>query len=284
MKNKKYIIFILFCIFTFGKEILPLEKESVENLEINGKYRNYFTTKDNNLHFEVDGPKYYKLISRCAIPQDLNEIVNFRFEIKVGNEYNSTAHHSQKLYKKVKSNKHPGYGYTSSGNDIVYVPAGSHTISLQPIDEKNPIVFRLITHHKHPRNGDYEVVFGLDNQVVHHLKVGNNSLPYTLLDSETNFDIEVEGPCYLDIVSRLVFENTHSESGSYILVVQKDNRDFRTFHLQTEESENSSIIENSEIVPGKWRTNQIKVPNGKHKYSINSDNDLQSVYIRCLKH
>ncbi|MBC8213202.1 MAG: hypothetical protein ISR90_03940 [Candidatus Marinimicrobia bacterium] len=284
MINYKLYFAVLFCVFTFGKTINPTEITKSEILEIKGKTREYFSASSNLLQYKVAGPRFFRLISRCAVPQDLNLDVNYSFEIKIDNEYKFATSHSTNIFEKIQSNQHPGYGYTISRNDIIYVPNGDHTVSLIPTDNKNPILFRMITHNLNQRKEESEVIIGFNEQIIHHLKVGNSSLPYTLLDSENKFEFEIEGKGFVDIISRLVIENDNSENGVYSIVVQKDGKEYRTYHLQTETSNQSTIIENSDIIPGKWRTSQIKVPTGKHHYTIRCLNDNQSIYIRCLQH
>ena len=69
---------------------------------------------------------------------------------------------------------------------------------------------------------------------------------------------------------------------SYRLKVSEGKKVLGTFYFNTERSSSTQISERLDKVPGKWRSCEISVPDGKHLYDIEVLDKDKSVLTRFI--
>ena len=67
-----------------------------------------------------------------------------------------------------------------------------------------------------------------------------------------------------------------------VLHPMKKNKIIGTYYFNTERSSNTQILKRLDKVPGKWRTCEIKVPKGRHQYSIEIPDKDKAVLTRFI--
>ena len=69
---------------------------------------------------------------------------------------------------------------------------------------------------------------------------------------------------------------------SFRIRIKEGNRVIGTYYFNTERSSASKIIGKDDIVPGKWRSCEIKVPKGGHSYSVEILDREKTVLTRFI--
>ena len=113
------------------------------------------------------------------------------------------------------------------------------------------------------------------------LKVGENEVSYYECTSKYPLTIEARGEKTLRILSRLQFSDAMGQEESYRIKVKEKDKIIGTYYFNSERSPNSHIIERLDMVPGKWRTCEIRVPKGSHQYTIEVPIGIK-LYLRVL--
>ena len=80
--------------------------------------------------------------------------------------------------------------------------------------------------------------------------------------------LEARGEKKLRILTRLQFSDSMGQEESYRLRVSEGEKVMGTYYFNTERSSASQIKGRMDKVPGKWRSCEINVPKGKHRYDI----------------
>ena len=112
------------------------------------------------------------------------------------------------------------------------------------------------------------------------LKIGDELIPYfecTSISSKNRGQWKKT----LRIMS-IQFSDMMGQEESYRIKVKEKNKIIGTYYFSTERSSDAQIIKRMDKVPGKWRTCEIKVPNGKHHYSIEIPDKDKSVLTRFI--
>ena len=84
------------------------------------------------------------------------------------------------------------------------------------------------------------------------------------------------------IISRLEFTDKMGSEESYRIHIKTGRKVVGTYFFNTERSSSSSISGRLDKVPGKWRSCEIKVPSGKHTYSVEVSDEGKTVLTRFI--
>ena len=95
--------------------------------------------------------------------------------------------------------------------------------------------------------------------------------------------VAVKGPKILRVTSRLLFENWMGDEEAYRLQLKEGKDIFGTYYFSTDRSDKSSLKSNDEIVPGKWRTCEIKLSEGDHIITVKVLEKDKTVLLRFLE-
>ena len=131
-------------------------------------------------------------------------------------------------------------------------------------DQKYPVLLRVIKEGvKTSLNNVHELkpmVFQTNSTVV----VSGKDISYYDLNHGRPLQLEMEGPKILRILSRLLFESQMGELESYCIRVKSGRKVLGNYYMSTERSSDSTVEGQSDIVPGKWRTCEVTIPEGKY--------------------
>jgi hypothetical protein len=278
---------ILFLLFTgysaLSAELLKptIGGEEKEILKIADKRRMYTIMREDPLVYQVNGPARIELITRYPSPEKSKKSQPFSYQLVVDNEEPIKINHRYKLQKSIRSVQHPSHYYTYSGNYFINIKDGDHTLTMSAnVDQKYPVLLRVIKKgFKTSLNNMHELqpmVFQTNRTVV----VSGKDISYYDLNHGRPLQLEMEGPQILRILSRLLFESQMGELESYRIRVKSGRKVLGTYYMSTERSSDSTVEGQSDKVPGKWRTCEVTIPEGKHVISVELVEKERSVLTR----
>ncbi len=285
--NQTVLSRILFLLFTgysaLSAELLKptIGGEEKEILKIADKRRMYTIMREDPLIYQVNGPARIELITRYPSPEKSKKSQPFSYQLVVDNEEPIKINHRYKLQKSIRSVQHPSHYYTYSGNYFINIKDGDHTLTMSAnADQKYPVLLRVIKKgFKTSLNNMHELqpmVFQTNRTVV----VSGKDISYYDLNHGRPLQLEMEGPQILRILSRLLFESQMGELESYRIRVKSGRKVLGTYYMSTERSSDSTVEGQSDKVPGKWRTCEVTIPEGKHVISVELVEKERSVLTR----
>ena len=285
--NQTVLFRILLLLFTgysaLSAELLKptIGGEEKEILKIADKRRMYTIMREDPLVYQVNGPARIELITRYPSPEKSKKSQPFSYQLVVDNEEPIKINHRYKLQKSIRSVQHPSHYYTYSGNYFINIKDGDHTLTMSAnADQKYPVLLRVIKKgFKTSLNNMHELqpmVFQTNSTVV----VSGKDISYYDLNHGRPLQLEMEGPKILRILSRLLFESQMGELESYRIRVKSGRKVLGTYYMSTERSSDSTVEGQSDKVPGKWRTCEVTIPEGKHVISVELVEKERSVLTR----
>ena len=285
--NQTVLSRILLLLFTgysaLSAELLKptIGGEEKEILKIADKRRMYTIMREDPLVYQVNGPARIELITRYPSPEKSKKSQPFSYQLVVDNEEPIKINHRYKLQKSIRSVQHPSHYYTYSGNYFINIKDGDHTLTMSAnAEQKYPVLLRVIKKgFKTSLNNMHELqpmVFQTNSTVV----VSGKDISYYDLNHGRPLQLEMEGPKILRILSRLLFESQMGELESYRIRVKSGRKVLGTYYMSTERSSDSTVEGQSDKVPGKWRTCEVTIPEGKHVISVELVEKERSVLTR----
>jgi len=285
--NQTVLSRILLLLFTgysaLSAELLKptIGGEEKEILKISDKRRIYTIMREDPLVYQVNGPARIELITRYPSPEKSKKSQPFSYQLVVDNEEPIKINHRYKLQKGIRSVQHPSHYYTYSGNYFINIKDGDHTLTMSAnAEQKYPVLLRVIKKgFKTSLNNMHELqpmVFQTNSTVV----VSGKDISYYDLNHGRPLQLEMEGPKILRILSRLLFESQMGELESYRIRVKSGRKVLGTYYMSTERSSDSTVEGQSDKVPGKWRTCEVTIPEGKHVISVELVEKERSVLTR----
>jgi len=286
-RNRFYstILILLSAAILNGRAISPIETGQKEVLNIADKRRTYFQLQDAPLHYKLHGSLKLEIVARKAVPRKITGDNDFGFYLIIDQQDSLKLSFNKKKSKGISSPRHPGHAYTFSGTYLFSIPKGDHEVTLAPLERKNsPVLVRMLVKNKPKTNDGSTFVSPVTSDVPDHIIVQNKKIRYYKLIGDNSQILELEGPGTLEIISRLAFEDWMTEEEPYRLRIFRDENEIGTYFFSTEKSEQSTIEEEKTMVPGKWRSIDLGLLEGRHRYSVQLLNPGKTVFLRCLKY
>ena len=289
MSQIVYSRIFIYILFFAG---LPLEAkllkpsqdgEKKEILVINGKRRLYYPVEKNGIQYSVEGPTRLEFISRYPVIKKKERSHSFSYRIIIDDKDTISVKHRYKVQKSIKSVQHPRHKYTYSGNYFINLSPGSHKVVI--LGEKKldyPVLLRVLAKEFGSVTKNKKILQPMVHQNALDLKIGDELISYFECTSRYPLKVEANGKKTLRIMSRLQFSDMMGQEESYRIKVKEKNKIIGTYYFSTERSSDAQIIKRMDKVPGKWRTCEIKVPNGKYHYSIETPDKDKSVLTRFI--
>jgi hypothetical protein len=147
-------------------------------------------------------------------------------------------------------------------------------------DQKYPVLLRVIKKgFKTSPNNMQELqpmVFQANRTVV----VSGKDISYYELIHGRPLQLNIDGPKTLRILSRLLFNSEMGTEESFRIRVKSGKKVLGTFFMSTERSSDSTVKEQPDIVPGKWRTCEVIISSGEQVVSVELVEKEKSVLTR----
>ena len=278
------ILFFIIILPIEGKLLKPSKDgEKKEILIINDKRRVYYPLETKEIHYSVEGPTRLEFISRYPVLKRKGKSHSFRYSIIINDEDTIRVNHRYKVQKSIKSVQHPKHRYTYSGNYFINLSPGTHKVKI--IEDKKlkyPVLLRVLSKEFSYVTKNKTILQPMVHQNALEIKINDNSIQYFECDSQYPLKVEAHGKKTLRIMSRLQFSDIMGQEESYRIKIKEENKIIGTYYFSTERSSDAEIIKRMDKVPGKWRTCEIKVPKGKHHYTIEIPDKDKAILTRFI--
>lgn len=278
------ILILLPILFSTGmsKTVSPEQKDKKEILVIGEKRRTYYQLHQDELVYNIKGPKRLRIIARRAVPRRDNKMRSFGYSMILDEEDELIVEHEQKRSKGVKSSQHPGHGYTHSGKYYLNIPSGQHTLILRPLTKRSaPVLIRLLADRFEKREKGHLLIPD-DETTKKHLQVVDKKYRYYELVPGEKMKLGVKDANEVLILNRLAFENGMPAEENYRLRIWRDDKLLGTYFILSEKSDVSIIVEDKDIIPGKRRTCEVEVDGSEHTVTVELLDKGKRVYLRCI--
>ena len=92
--------------------------------------------------------------------------------------------------------------------------------------------------------------------------------------------LDMDGPKTLRILSRLLFDEEMGSEESFRIRVKIGRKVVGTYYMATERASDSTVKDQPDKVPGKWRTCEVSIPDGKQVISVELVEKERSILTR----
>jgi len=285
--NQTVLFRILFLLFTgysalYAELLKPtIGGEEKEILKIAGKRRMYTIMREDSLVYQVNGPARIELITRYPSPEMSKKSQPFSYQLVVDNEEPIKINHRYKLQKSIRSVQHPSHYYTYSGNYFINIEEGDHILTMSAnADQKYPVLLRVIKKGFKISLSNMHELQPMVFQANRTVEVSGKDISYYELIHGRPLQLNIDGPKTLRILSRLLFDSEMGAEESFRIRVKSGRKVLGTYHMSTERSSDSTVKDQPDKVPGKWRTCEVTIPAGKHVISVELVEKKRSVLTR----
>ena len=257
--------------------------EEKEILIVNSKRRLYYPIGGEGLQYIVEGPTRLEFISRYPVIKKKKQSHPYHFTIVLDGEDTVMVNHRYKVQKSIRSVQHPKHRYTYSGNYFINLGQGTHNIELLHGDGlKYPVLLRVLAKEFKSLGKHKEILMPMVFQRTVKLVSNKKEVDYYECTHELPLQVEADGKKTLRIMTRLEFSGAMGQEESYRLRVRKGEKIVGTYYFNTERSSESRILGKADRVPGRWRSCEITVPQGKHTYSMEVADRGKTVLTRFI--
>ena len=243
--------------------------EEKEILIVNGKRRLYYPISQEGTHYSLEGPTRIEFISRYPVLKKKKYSHSFKYLIVINGVDTVNVNHRYKIQRSIKSVQHPKHNYTYSGNYFINLDKGSHTIELlTEKEQKYPVLMRVLAKEFESMGKNKKILKPMVHKNSLDLVTDGRSINYFECIPGLPLQVEALGKKTLRILTRLQFSDSMGQEASYRLKVSEGPKVIGTYYFNTERSSSSQIGERMDKVPGKWRSCEVSVPKGKHRFNI----------------
>ena len=256
-----------------------------EILIISGKRRLYYNVSDQGLQYSVKGPTRVEIISRYTSTKKSRKSISFNFTAILDEVDTIHVHHRLKISHGVRSVQHENAYITYSGKDYLNLDEGRHHIQILPDkDQPRPSLVRVLTKEFNATYDEKKWLTPTTSPAAIPLTSQNATLNYYEASNKIPLSLVADGKRTLKIYSRLEFEEWMGNEEVYRLQVREGKKIIGTYFFSTERSDVASSEARPEIVPAKWRTCEIAVPDGKNSYEVVVLEKDRKVLLRFLEY
>ena len=268
----------------FAKLLRPSKnKDQKEILVINSKRRVYYPIKQEGITYQVNGPARTEFISRYPVLRKKKNSHSFNYVIVLNGADTIEVNHRYKVQGSIRSVQHPKHRYTYSGNYFINLPKGSHTIEVLKGDNlKYPVLLRLLSKEFETPKKNHKTITPMVHKSSVDIELGDKQLQYFECSKNIPLQVKATGPKTLRIISRLMFSEEMGSQESYRIHVKSGQKVVGTYFFNTERSGSSKVRSKPDIVPGKWRSCELKVPKGENSYSIEVFDEGKAILTRFM--
>jgi hypothetical protein len=277
---KKLILLTLILSSTFAGVIKPQDaKKQRDILIVSGNRSSYYTLDGQSLVYKVKGPQRIKIYSRAVLSSKKGKSKTFGFEVQLNGNQPLQVNHQQKYSKGVKSPQHPNHYYSKSALDYISVPAGVNEVTIRPKKRGERIVVRVLEDNNAPR-GKKKRVDALSEEEPIKLISNDKRLSYYSLTKDHALFVTMEGPVNLEITSRLGFGPQMGREEDYRIQVLDNGKVVGTYYFSTDRSEVTTVDGQNGVVPGSWRSCDVKLGKGMHEIKLRLMDKDRQVFIK----
>ena len=205
----------------WSKTLLPINDFNNEVLEINGKERDYIILRNDEIVYEIEGPKLVVLHFRKPFPIKANFISSMSIKVKLDDTKYIDQSEKHFKSKDTISKKHPAHAYTNPGVLHINIPKGNHKLFIN--SEEDLLLIRLTTKKKTKRVKSDIYVEDINNNSQMNVKTGKRSIPYSKIDLQNSVHYSIKDNGFLWVYVRAIHHE--NKSGLYPIILSYNNYD-----------------------------------------------------------
>ncbi|NOZ74555.1 MAG: hypothetical protein GXO90_04155 [FCB group bacterium] len=256
-----------------------------EILVINDKRRLYYNLTDQGMIYSLTGPNRVEIISRYSSPRKSRKALSYDFIMVLDKVDTINVHHRYLISKSIRSAQHSNAYFTHSGNDFLNLDSGRHQIEFLPVaGQKRPTLIRVITSEFSREYRDKNWLIPTTSPAPFTITTESSHLDYYEASHEIPLQLSIKGERMLKIISRLEFEPWMGTEEPYRIRIREGKTIVGTYFFSTERSTKAVADLLPDIVPAKWRTCEVKVPEGNHTYEITVMEKDRKVLLRFMEY
>jgi len=277
---------LVFPQIVIGKLEKPISGgDQKEILLINGKRRLYYNVSDQGLRYSLTGPTRIEIISRYSSPRKTRKAITFDFTIVLDKTDTIQVHHRYQISKSIRSVQHANAYFTHSGNDYLNLGPGRHEIEILPVPKmKRPALVRVVTKEFSRSYSEKTWLTPTTSPPPVTVVTQSSRLDYFEASHAIPLQVTVQGERTLKIISRLEFEPWMGTEELYRIQIREGKNILGTFFFSTERSTEAVAESRAEIVPAKWRTCEVNVPEGVYTYEVTVLEKDRKVLLRFMEY
>ncbi|MEA3287676.1 MAG: hypothetical protein U9Q77_09930 [Candidatus Marinimicrobia bacterium] len=251
-------------------------------LTVSGNRSSYYILKNESLVYKVKGPQRIKIYSRAVLTRKTSKSNSFEFEIQLNGNQPLQVRHQQKCTSRVKSPQHPNHYFTRAAKDFISIPAGINEVVIRPRKRSEPVLIRILRD-KSISAGKKKRIDPLSEEAPVKLRSGSKLLSYYGLRKDHPLFVTLEGPVILNVTSRLGFAPQMGREEDYRLQILDNGKVVGTYYFSTTRSDVSTVIGQDDVLPGKWRSCNVKLGKGLHEIKLRLLDTQRQVFIKLKK-
>ena len=268
---------------TIGKAVDPKEIDNREILFVGENRQEYFSLYKSSLHFTVYGPDTIKIYARKAIPSRDHEMQSFGYSLVLNEKDTIHTQFKKRIYSKITSAEHKRHGYSSAGIYFLPIPFGKHEIELLPLSKySRAVLFRMIINPLKRDRGRGKFVLPDSEIPLFYINFGEKKVRYLQLDYWNQMKFSVEKPKRIKAICRLKYFEDMSKTQNYRLQLSKNGEVIKTFFIQTEQSSEKLLLDDSPLDIGVSNSIDIELDPGNYTFELLEDK--RSVYLRVMEY
>ncbi len=251
---------------------------------VNSKERTYYRLKKGQGEqiLRVTGPGTLRVISRVPYSKrnkDEEYRISWTMEDTDGGDFVHAVRRAKDAVRKSDNRK-----VTRGRSNEIEIPAGQHLVRLQLKDSPTTVAYmryhlRQMEPMDRSRNVDIQA---LDNPKTRMIQAGDAVVSYNVLPSERELSVEVEGPTFLKVISRLDWNQTMTGTQKYTLRVYEDGLEKQSYVLKGRPSNSSIYLDKPDSLPSRGEVIYIEVPEGRHRYTFACTGAGRELNLRFL--
>ena len=284
-RNLFYSFFLIIGLngITFGKAVDPKEIDRREILFVGENRQEYFSLYKSSLHYTVYGPDTVKIYARKAIPSRDNEIKSFGYSLIIDKEDTLHTQFKKRIYSKITSAEHRRHGYSSAGIYSLPIPFGKHELELMPLSgSSRPVLVRMIINPLQRDRGRGKFILPESETPLFFINFGEKKIRYLQLDYWSQLKFSVEKSKRIKVICRLKYFEDMSKTQNYRLRLSKNGEVINTFFIQTEQSSEKLLLDNSSLDIGVSNSINIELDPGNYTFELLESK--RSVYLRVMEY
>ena len=284
-RNLFYSLSLLVCLngITIGKAVEPREINNREILFVGENRQEYFSLYKSSLHYTVYGIDTVNIYSRKAIPSLDHKMHTFGYSLVLNKKDTIHTQFNERIYSKITSAEHKRHGYSSVGIYSLPIPFGKHELELMPLSgSSRPVLVRMIIHPLKRDQGRGKFVLPESEIPLFYINFGEKKVRYLQLDYWNQMKFLVEKPKRIKAICRLKYFEDMSKTQNYRLQLSKNGEVIKTFFIQTEQSSEKLLLDDSSLDIGVSNSINIELDPGNYTFELLENK--RSVYLRVMEY
>ncbi len=280
MTYTKILLSLLIFGSVYAGVIKPQDADKKRDiLIVSGNRSSYYTLDNESLVYKVKGPQRIKIYSRAVLTSKKSKSQAYGFEIQLNGNQPLLVNHQQKYSKGVTSPQHPNHFFSKSGLDFITIPAGVNEVTIRPKKRGERVVIRVLEDRNAPK-GKKKRVEALSEESPIKLISNDKHLSYYALTKDHPLIATLKGPVNLEITSRLGFSPQMGREEDYRIQVLDNGKVVGTYYFSTDRSELTTVQGQNDIVPGSWRSCDVKLGKGMHEIKLRLMDQDRQVFVK----